>query len=305
MNVRVAMAAVLLLGCGTAVTAVEAQEQVPEKGVIRVPGAELPYAIEGAGRPCLVYGSPVYYPRSFSARLKAALRCVHVAERGFVPGASRSGDAPFGVLEAAADIEATRRALGMEDFVLVGHSVHGIVVLAYAALHPEHVSHVVAIGAPPALPIPRDSVSAYRARFFGATRQARHEANRRALDSLVSAHPGRAVVANYIANGALYWADPSFDSTPLWEGVEINAQLVQDLQGSPFSWEDPSREVAVPAFVALGRHDYVVPPNVWLGASTPFSSLTVSVFERAGHTPQLEDSEAFDEQVLSWLAAHR
>ena len=54
----------------------------------------------------------------------------------------------------------------------------------------------------------------------------------------------------------------------------------------------------------LGRHDYVVAPNVWSGVRTPFTDVTVHVFDNAGHWPHLEDREAFDTVVLEWIRAH-
>ena len=57
------------------------------------------------------------------------------------------------------------------------------------------------------------------------------------------------------------------------------------------------------AFLALGRHDYAVPPTSWDGLSPRFGDLTVAVFERSGHTPQVEEAAAFDERALAWLAS--
>lgn len=289
---------VLLIAC----SATTAHAQAPAAGTIRVPGAELPYLLEGQGRPCIVYGSQLYYPRTFSPRFKSTFRCLHVPERGFVADAQRRNGVPFGISEAVADIEAARNQLGMDRFVLVGHSIHGLAVLAYAAQYPAHVSNVIAIGAPPGVPLNADSVRANRSRHFSPERQAQHAGNRKALDSLIAAHPGRRSVATYVANAALYWADSTFDATPLWAGMAINDTLSADLQRTPFAWDASMAPVTVPAFVALGRHDYVVPPNLWLGVQSPFTALTVHVFEQAGHTPQLESPAEFDARVLEWLA---
>ena len=294
------LALIAMLG-GLATMSTAPQRPIPDRGTIQVPGASLPFITDGKGTPCVIYGSEVYYPRTFSSRFKAAMRCVHLPERGFIPDARRRDSVPFGIAEAVADIEAARRQLGLERFVLVGHSIHGLVVLAYAAAYPQHLTHVVAIGAPPGVPMVRDSVVAYRTRAFSAARQVQHAKNRLAIDSLRRAYPDRPLVSNYIANAALYWADSSFDSAPLWEGVHINAPLANDLQVTAFAWDTAAAPVSVPAFIALGRHDYVVPPNLWSGPRTPFRSLTVQTFTRAGHTPQLEEPEEFDRLLLRWL----
>ena len=292
----------IVLTCvATIATGTSLGAQSQERGTIAVPGARLPYVVVGRGLPCIIYGSEIYYPRVFSQVFADALRCAHVAERGFVPGATRRDGVPFGVSEAVADIELARQQLGLERFVMVGHSIHGLVALAYAAKYPEHVTHVVAIGGVPSVPINSDSVRAYRTRQFSPGRQAQHDKNRLALDSLTRAHPGRRVVASYIANGALYWADSTFDSTPLWNGVAINDTLVTDLQTTPFQWDLSGAPVRVPAFVALGVHDYVAAPTLWEGVRTPFTSLKIRVFDRAGHTPQYENAADFDREVLRFL----
>lgn len=48
----------------------------------------------------------------------------------------------------AADIAAVVDALGLERFVLVGHSMGGAAALAYAGAHPERVAGLVLVGTP-------------------------------------------------------------------------------------------------------------------------------------------------------------
>ena len=302
MRVVSAMCLAAISMAGASPAHVGAQDRPSTSGTIQVAGAELPYLVEGSGTSCLVYGSPIYYPRTFSARFKSALRCAHVADRGFLSGATRREGAPFAVPEAVEDIEAARKALGLDHVVLVGHSIHGLVVLAYAVKYPGHVSHVVAIGAPPTWPSPADSIEAYRTRTFGAARRAQHDAHLRALDSLVAAHPGRGIVANYIANGALYWDDPSFDSTPLWEGVDVNEKLISDLLGTPFAWNVGPSVVSVPAFIALGAGDFVVPPELVERGPDALRGPDRQRLRARRHTPSSESADEFDARVLRWLS---
>ena len=49
------------------------------------PGAQVRYLREGVGMPCLVVGSSIYYPRTFSARLRERLELIFVDTRDFVP----------------------------------------------------------------------------------------------------------------------------------------------------------------------------------------------------------------------------
>lgn len=271
------------------------------EGTVVVDGAMLPYRIVGRGRPCIVYGSTVVYGKTYSDRLASELRCVHLDGRGFVPGAQRRGDVPNGVSEALEDIEAVRAHLGLDHIVVMGNSAMGLVALAYAARYPEHTAFAVSVAGPPSIPFSSDSAQAYREREMSPGRRAQHEVNRSRLDSMSVAHAGRGFVAGYLANGALYWADSAYDATAVFDGLMVNDTLFYDLQRTPFSWDPDHEPVTVPAFVALGRHDYVVPPNVWQGIATPFTDLTVHVFEGAGHWPHMEVPDAFDAALLDWI----
>ena len=276
----------------------------PAEGTVTVEGAVLPYRIVGQGRPCIVYGSRILYGNTYSARLATELRCVHFDGRVFLPDAQRRDSVPHGIMEAVADIEAVRAQLGLDSIVVMGNSIVGLVAMAYAATYPEHTAYAVSVAGPPSVPFASDSAEAYRARAMSPGRAAQHEVNRSRLDSLQAAHPGRGFIPTYIANGALYWADSTYDATGIFEGVLVNDTLFYDLQRTPFAWAEDAPPVSVPVFVALGRHDYVVAPNVWSGVGTPFTDLTIHVFDNAGHWPHLEDPAAFDTAVLEWIRRH-
>jgi len=66
--------------------------------------------------------------------------------------------------------------------------------------------------------------------------------------------------------------------------------------------EDGLDTLAAPVFLALGRFDYLVAPALaWEPYRVLFRDLTVRIFDRSGHTPQLEESAAFDAELLAWL----
>jgi proline iminopeptidase len=58
----------------------------------------------------------------------------------------------------------------------------------------------------------------------------------------------------------------------------------------------------VPVFLALGRYDNIVAPHfTWDPVRPKFHDLTVRIFEKSGHTPQLEQPDIFDEELLKWI----
>jgi pimeloyl-ACP methyl ester carboxylesterase len=56
-------------------------------------------------------------------------------------------DGTYSIEALAGDLEAVRRSLALDRVVLVGHSISGEVVTAYAAAHPERVAGIVYVDA--------------------------------------------------------------------------------------------------------------------------------------------------------------
>jgi proline iminopeptidase len=276
---------------------------VPGSGTIPMPGWSATFVTEGTGRPCIVVSFRNYHPRSFSERFKHAMRCTFLDVRFSAPEAVVDAANPYTVAAAVEDLEAAREALGLDRFVLVGHSIQGSMALAYALRYPRHVSHVIAICAVPSLsPAQVALAEDYWDRNASPSRKAAHAAAQEAFAAAAPTLPPDAVATAMIrADAAKRWYDPEYDEGPLMAGAPVNMALLGELFGQPFDLFSGASRVEPPAFLALGRHDYAVPPTSWDGLSSRFRDLTVSIFERSGHTPQVDEAAAFDERVLGWL----
>ena len=279
---------------------------VPGSGTIPMQGWSATFVTEGAGLPCIVPSLRHYHPRSFSERFKSALRCTFLDARFSAPEARVDPDAPYTVAAAVEDLEVARKALGLSRFVLVGHSIQGSIALAYALRYPEHVSHVVAIGAVPELsPTQIALAESYWDRNASPARKAAHAAAQHAFASAApSLAPDALASAMIRADAAKRWYDPEYDERPLMAGAPVNMAVLGELFGQPFTLFGDGERLERPTFLALGRHDYGVPPTTWDGQRERFRDVTVSVFERSGHTPQVEEAAEFDERVLDWLQSH-
>jgi len=276
---------------------------VPDSGAVQMPGWSATFVTEGTGLPCIVLSLRHYHPRAFSERFKGALRCTFLDVRFSAPEATVDPDAPYTVEAAVEDLEAARRALGLERFVLVGHSIQGSMALAYALRYPRNVSHVIAICAVPELSSAQVALAeAYWERNASPARKSAHAAAQQAFGA---AAPGLApdalATAMIRADAAKRWCDPAYDEGPLMAGAPVNMAVLGELFGQPFTLFGDDARLEPPAFLALGRHDYAVPPTSWDGQRDRFRDLTVAVFERSGHTPQVEEAVEFDERVLDWL----
>jgi proline iminopeptidase len=283
---------------------------VSETGSYRAGPFDLGYRIEGSGKPLLVIGSATYYPRTFSQALRKKLRLVFIDHRGFAPARTDYAAGDIGFDTVLDDIERLRAHLGLERFAILGHSGHGYMALQYAKRHPERVSHVIMVGTGPshsarhmalADRIWEETVSPARKAIF-----VREMAK---LGDDIAARPQARFKALLIRLGAKSWYQPDFDAAPLWRDVTVNNAVFDHLWGEVFRDIDIRKglnRLAAPVLLALGRSDYLVAPAfTWDEYREEFADLTVRIFEESGHTPQLEESELFDETLLSFLEEDR
>jgi len=116
-------------------------------------GARIAYATSGEGYPLVKAGhwlthlehdwhSPVWRP--FLDRLSSQFRLVRYDQRG--NGLSEWGVSDFSLDRFVEDLEAVVDASGLDRFALYGSSQGAPIGLAYAARHPERVSHLILHG---------------------------------------------------------------------------------------------------------------------------------------------------------------
>ncbi|ANK71776.1 MULTISPECIES: alpha/beta hydrolase [Ensifer] len=283
---------------------------VSEAGSLGAGPFDLGYRIEGSGTPLLVIGSAAYYPRTFSQALREKLRLIFIDHRGFAPARTNYAAGDIGFETVLDDIERMRAHLGLERFAILGHSGHGYMALEYAKRHPERVSHVIMVGTGPshsarhmalADRIWEETVSPTRKAIF-----AREMAK---LGDDITARPEERFKALLIRLGAKSWHQPDFDATTLWRDVTANNAVFDHLWGEVFrdiNIRKGLNRLAAPVLLALGRSDYLVAPAFsWDEYRADFTNLTVRLFEQSGHTPQLEESDLFDEALLSFLENDR
>lgn len=268
----------------------------------------LRYSIEGKGTPAIVIGCSIYYPRVFSQNLRKHMRLVFLDHRGFAPSPGYVDSTAFELDTLVCDIELARQELGLGRIVVIGHSGHAYMALEYAKKYPENVSHVVMIGVEPDLSETSGQLRDENwEKLASAERKAALEENMQKMpdEELAKLPPGQAWIRTYIRNGPRAWYDPHFDSTPLWENVDINMDMINYVWGKIFRDIDITQGLdtfELPVFLALGRYDFLVaPPSSWDPIRSKFHDLTVRVFEQSGHTPQYEEPALFDAELLRWM----
>jgi proline iminopeptidase len=281
---------------------------IDDTGTVSAGEFDLRYRIEGTGIPTIVVGCSVYYPRVFSQNIRKYLKLVFVDHRGFAPLVGPVDMSTFEFDIMLDDIERVRQTLGLGKIMVIGHSGHSFMALEYAKKYPENVSQVVMIGISPSLS--EENIKAadqYWLDSVSPERKTALEENIRNLpdEQLAALSPEQQFVKSYVRKGPRIWHNFLYDSSPLWEGTGVNMDIFTYVWGTVFRDIDITRGLETfdkPVFLGLGRYDFLVaPPSSWDPVRPKFKNLTVRVFERSGHTPQYEEPELFDEELLRWL----
>ncbi len=84
----------------------------------------------------------------------------------------------------------------------------------------------------------------------------------------------------------------------------MNPDLIHYLYGTIFNnytMFNNIESASVPTLVLLGKYDYAIPPDLWKKDSS-ITNIDIHIFEKSGHTPQLEESKKFNTKVIEWLS---
>lgn len=281
----------------------------PITGSIDSSGFKLRYSIEGNGPIVLIPGSVLYDQRSFSQQLRQHLRLIFLDHRGFVPPPKEEVTISAFELEVLLnDIEMARLQLGLENFFILGHSGHGFLAIEYAKKFPEHVTGIVMVASAP-------SNSDARRRISNESFEKKASPERRQLfGTNMSELPGKLTVDPenrfmhfLLASAPQSWYDPTFDASPLWKGVYTNMQAIDHIWGKVFRDIDITSgldQLWKPVLLMLGKYDFLTgPPEVWDEIKNKFRDLTIQLFDKSAHCPQLEEAEMFNNELLKWISS--
>lgn len=279
-------------------------------GIVTVEGAKLNYIIEGSGIPCIVIGSSIYYPRTFSQELRKHFKFIFLDLRHFVPSDETFEIDNITLDTYSDDIDQVRKALGLNKICILGHSIHSLLAFEYACKYPENTSHIIMIGIYPC-GLAKGSRASDEFWELDASDERKmilkknwENINEEAMKNL---SPSEAFIKTYVTNGPKYWHEPTYDCSWIWEGVEVNMDVINHLFSAIFNEYDITESfprIKSPVFLALGRYDYVVPYTLWDDVKEDFPNLSYNLFEKSSHTPQLEEQEIFDKKLIDWIKSH-
>lgn len=276
-------------------------------GIINVEGAKLHYVIEGTGIPCMVLGHPIIYPRTFSSNLRQSIKFIFLGLRHDAQSENSIETGKITLATYIKDIEHARHTLDLDKIAVLGHSGHGMMALEYARTYPQNTSHVIMIGTPPVMNEEyRKALDEYWEKQVSDERKTIFKRNWDQLtrDKLEPMTPSRRYISSYLASAPKIWYNPAYDFAWGFEGYEYNMDVLNRVWGEVLKAYDIikiSAQIKTPAFLAVGKHDYVAPYYLWDNCQDKMPNLSYHLFERSGHWPMLEEQELFDQKLMDWI----
>jgi proline iminopeptidase len=305
--------------------------QTPAKSGIEIHGkgqfapskfGKIYYETEGSGSPVfLIAGGPGSSHTSFHpwfSRLAAEHTVVYLDNigRGRSDRLEPQRSSEYTVERDAEDIEALRVALGYERISVIGHSYGGMPALAYALKYPQHVSRLV-------LSDTLLNAQSWQQNIDSVNFTARNQFPE-IWEQLMQLRT-RGVKSSADEYGELYgkteldiyWRDPDMESKLYQSGDKAdasNSDVYLSFIGDDPEWQvggsmkryDPRsrmQSLTVPTLVCVGRYDRVGTPKIAseIKAALPAASSKLLVFERSGHRPWVEETDAYFSALKDFL----
>ncbi|KZE72063.1 alpha/beta hydrolase [Paenibacillus jamilae] len=269
-------------------------------------GFELKYTIRGNGKPILVIGSSIYYPRLFSNHLYKSFQFIFLDHRGFAKPIRALKPEDYTLDKVINDIEATRQCLHLDQFIILGHSGHAFMALEYAKQFPGNVEKVVLLNSAPTNSQERQRQSiSYFYETASSARKERFEKDIVLLENDIKNDPDRRFVHMCIRMGAQSFYDYTYDAAYMWNDVYTNMPIIDYLWGEAFGKMDLIQSLAdvrKPVLIGLGRTDYLVAPvSLWDRVDGSYTNVKKVVFEHSGHNPMFEEPHYFNQTLTEWI----
>ena len=213
------------------------------------------------------------------------------ASKRLAPGAAQTMDAQV------ADLDAVRAALHLDQVALVGDSYGGLLVLAYAVAHPEHVSRLVLSDSPGASWT--GMVHLLPQVFPDIEEEDAADSKRLGPDSDAAARAG---LRNHFR--MIFYSPEKRDEYMQRMGdlgyepvvAEAVSKATGDLDLTP-----KLAALRVPTLVLSGRYDMNVAPLTAWRLAHKITGATVVFFEKSGHLPAYEEPERYRDVLEGFL----
>jgi proline iminopeptidase len=210
------------------------------------------------------------------------------------------GNPPFTHEQWADDVEGLRTWIGAERFVMAGGSYGGFIAMEYAIRHPRRVSALVLRDTSP----DHDNEEAARVNALGSSRVTVD------MDKFHRITDGRVRDNDDLRE---CWRE----ILPLYDHVYDPAKVEERVATTPYRYETHNfafavnqprydvkprlPEITCPTLVTVGRDDWITPVECSEKIASLIPGARLVVFEKSGHSPQIEEAERWRQVVRDFL----
>lgn len=200
--------------------------------------------------------------------------------------------------DQAEDLEALIKLLGYKKIDLAGHSFGGFLAMAYAAIFPEQVSHLILIDSMPS------KYSSDYSKFETEYPKEFEEMEQKRVEGELKGDR-KAMRESLVAYMKMLFYSPQkrdtfiAASTSLTYNADVNSKV--NVSAEIYDLTPDLKNLAMPVLIIHGRHD----ANIALESSEniqktiPKSKLVI--FEESGHLPFYEEPQKFVQVIQSFL----
>jgi len=273
--------------------------------MVEINGNRLAVEVLGpAGAPVLIahHGAPGLgsraEPRASFGRLADTYRVVVFDARG---SGQSEGNGTFSHEQWAADVDALREWVGAERIVMAGGSYGGFMAMEYATRYPDRVRALVLRDTSP------DNSNEEKA-LANALANTRVEIDREKLDRIFAGRVRDDADLRDCWREILPLYDYHYDPAAVEAKVEATPYRYE-AHNHAFSVNMPGYDlkpvlplVTAPTLVTVGRTDWITPVSCSETIASLIPGARLVVFEKSGHSPQIEEAEAWTKVVREFLA---
>jgi len=218
-------------------------------------------------------------------------------------GASKKvqANAPQTMDAQVADLDAIRNALSLDRIAVLGDSYGGMIAMAYAAAHPEHIARLILSDS--AAPSWSTMVHLLPQVFPDREEQGDAEAKKLAAD------PERAAQAGLVNHMRMMFYSPEMRDAYVSHMGDLGfvpavgravQQATENLDLTP-----ALANFHFPTLVITGRHDMNVAPLTAWRMAHAIPGAHIVFFEKSGHLPAYEEPEKYLKVLETFLATDK
>ncbi len=260
-------------------------------------GIELYYEIRGAGKPLVLIsglGYPLWQWHKMIPLLAEKFQTIAFDNRGV--GQSDKPSGPYTAQMLAQDTVGLLDALGIEQAIIVGHSMGGFVAQAVALDFPQRVDRLVLcstnFGGPRHIPVTpeamkvlgdvtSDAVTRFKNGLVVSTAKGWAEKNPAMIETWIQwriAHP----------------IEPAYYQAQMAIGLALFPEAA--------SFENKLSAVSAPTLILFGEEDQVVPPGNAALLAEKIAGSRTRILPNAGHFFPIEVPEAAAQALIEFAA---